>query len=124
MLFRSFNTICATPRVIVEHCIGTLKGRFPFLRNICICITEDVETIKKVHRYIKCCILLHNLLIGWNDKQFDYEDEEEDDVTDGIVVTTPNERESNDATRGGRRREELNQYLRRRDVYNVYIVNK
>ena len=30
---KSFNTLLAKPRVKTEHCIGILKGRWPFLRG-------------------------------------------------------------------------------------------
>ena len=70
-----FNTICATPRVMVEHCIGTLKGRFPFLRNIRIKITEEPESIRKIQRYIRVAVILHNLMVGFNEEQFEYEED-------------------------------------------------
>jgi DDE superfamily endonuclease len=32
--YSAFNTLLAKPRVKSEHCIGMLKGRFPFLKGI------------------------------------------------------------------------------------------
>ena len=63
-----FNTICAKPRVAVEHTIGCLKGRFPMLRNIRVRITDNKESIHKIQRYIRLCVVLHNLMIGFNEE--------------------------------------------------------
>jgi hypothetical protein len=62
-----FNTIMAGPRVISEHCIGILKGRFPWLRSIRNKITEDAGSIKRILEYIECSIILHNLLLQSGD---------------------------------------------------------
>jgi len=42
-----FNTALASPRVISEHCMGIWKGRFPWLRNIRMIITDDPKSLKK-----------------------------------------------------------------------------
>jgi hypothetical protein len=57
----------AGPRVISEHCIGILKGRFPWLRSIRNKITEDAGSIKRILEYIECSIILHNLLLQSGD---------------------------------------------------------
>jgi DDE superfamily endonuclease len=63
-----FNDAMKPLRVISEHTIGILKGRFPWLRSIRCRIDENVESIKKVLEYIDCAIILHNLLIERKDE--------------------------------------------------------
>lgn len=107
-----FNTICLTSRVIVEHCIGQLKLCFPFLRNIQFCITKDVESIRHVQRHIRVCVILHNLLIGFNDEQFEIDEEEiaahstYENSPEKFNYINP---ESNDV--GGDRRKQLDLHL-------------
>ena len=62
-----FNTILSQARILSENCIGLLKGRFPFLRSIRCRITRKKRSFKRVLRYLRVCIILHNLLIGWGD---------------------------------------------------------
>lgn len=40
-----FNEKLAAMRIISEHCIGMLKGRFPWLRSIRLTITENKESL-------------------------------------------------------------------------------
>ena len=49
---QQFNMVCAAPRVLVKHCIGRLKARFPFLCDIRLRLREDLQSIHKVQRYI------------------------------------------------------------------------
>ena len=120
-----FNSICSTPRVIVEHCIGQLKSRFPFLRNIRLRITEDVESIRRVQRYIRVCVILHNLLIGFNDEQFEIDKEEirehstDDENSDKFNFINP---ETNGI--GGDHREQLDLHLQRIDAYTIRMCNR
>ena len=79
-----FNMIVAKPRVTSEHSIGILKSRFPFLRSIRFRITDNIETMRKVIRYIAVCIILHNLLIGFGDEC----DMDDDDIS---IVDEENE---------------------------------
>lgn len=58
-----FNTHIGSPRVLSEHTIGLLKGRFPWLRSIPMVITDDKKSVKKILRCIHCCIILHNMLL-------------------------------------------------------------
>jgi hypothetical protein len=68
-----FNTLVAKPRVTSEHTIGILKGRYPFLRSIRLQLTEDKESMAKIQRYVAVAIVLHNLLIGWHDDEWEVE---------------------------------------------------
>ena len=63
-----FNDAMKTPRVISEHCIGILKGRFPFLRSIRFLITENKDDLKKILKYILAAAVLHNLLVSYEDE--------------------------------------------------------
>lgn len=63
----TFNTELSRPRVISEHTIGILKGRFPWLRHIRMKITKDPTSIPNILMVIDSCIVLHNLLIESSD---------------------------------------------------------
>ena len=62
-----FNHALGAPRVASEHCIGLLKGRFPWLRSIPCKLTQDVNCMRRTLHYIECCIILHNLLVQHTD---------------------------------------------------------
>ena len=62
-----------------EQTIGILKGRFCFLRGIPMKITDDKNSMKRILRYIDCCMILHNLLLDVDDE---IPDEWIDDVDD------------------------------------------
>eukprot|EP00977_Amphora_coffeiformis_P013651 scaffold3613_cov135-Amphora_coffeaeformis.AAC.1 len=66
-------------RVVSEHAIGLLKGRFPWLRSIRKVISEDPDTLHDVLYLIDACVILHNFLItrGLEDKEEElYQDDE------------------------------------------------
>jgi len=58
-----FNDCMSKPRVISEHCIGLLKGRFPWLREIRTVI-KGKKDLKRILFYIDVCVILHNLLVN------------------------------------------------------------
>ena len=60
---RQFNTCMSRARVISEHTIGLLKGRFPWLRSIRKVITDDTETLQNILGLIDSCVILHNFLV-------------------------------------------------------------
>jgi DDE superfamily endonuclease len=57
-----FNAVMSRLRIISEHTIGMLKGRFPWLKSIPALLSEDEETIRSTIQYVECCIILHNFL--------------------------------------------------------------
>ena len=57
----AFNTLVAKPRVKSEHCIGILKGRFPFLRGIRLRLGSKKD-MRKIINYIRGTVVLHNFL--------------------------------------------------------------
>ena len=65
-----FNEKLARMRIVSEHCIGILKGRFPWLRSIRLTITDDKKSIRRILELIDVTIILHNMLIhfGEDDK--------------------------------------------------------
>ena len=72
-----FNTKLAKVRIRSEHCIGILKGRFPWLRSIWMKVTDDPKSVKLILRLIDATVILHNMLIelGEEEKEdwIDYE---------------------------------------------------
>ena len=58
-----FNDALSKPRVVSEHTIGILKGRFPWLRQIRNVVTDDPKHMKKILDYILAASILHNLLL-------------------------------------------------------------
>jgi hypothetical protein len=89
-----FNTYLAKPRVKSEHCIGLLKGRFPWLKNIRITIHEKKD-LKEILKFVTAAVILHNLLIDtpyeedWIDENFlDLDDE--DELNTQIPIDDPN----------------------------------
>jgi len=58
-----FNEKLARMRIISEHCIGMLKGRFPWLRSIRLLITERKASLRQILHVLEATIVLHNMLI-------------------------------------------------------------
>jgi DDE superfamily endonuclease len=79
-----FNEKLAKLRIISEHCIGMLKGRFPWLRSIRLLITEEKRSLKHILRLLKATVVLHNLLIELNeqDKNEWIDDDDFSDIDD------------------------------------------
>ena len=109
-----FNKILSKARVLSENCIGLLKGRFPFLKSIRCKITHKKKSFKRVLRYIHVCVILHNLLIGWDDVHDDTDDEKEhlsDIDGDNELNRAPPAEAGGDA-----RREQLFHYMMENDI--------
>jgi hypothetical protein len=85
-----FNTLLGRARVLSEHTIGMLKGRFQILKSMPMVINNSKKSVKRILRIIDCCVILHNLLIDtgdiippdWIEKEQDDSDEEDDDCSD------------------------------------------
>ena len=77
----SFNTLLAKPRVKSEHCIGILKGRFPFLRNIRLKLGNKMH-MQRIIKYVRGTVVLHNFLRNEDDDWIDTSEilEGEDDL--------------------------------------------
>ncbi|CAJ1956143.1 unnamed protein product [Cylindrotheca closterium] len=77
-----FNAALASPRVLLEHTIGILKGRFPWLQSIKNKITDDVNSRRRVISMIGVCIILHNFLIEeTTPDDFMFEDDDKSTLT-------------------------------------------
>ena len=62
-----FNTCLAQVRIASEHCIGILKGRFKCLKCNNIKLKNDKKEVKQLVDLIGACIVLHNLLINYEE---------------------------------------------------------
>jgi DDE superfamily endonuclease len=103
----AFNTMLSKPRVKSEHCIGILKGRFPFLKDIWLLLVTK-EDMTRIIDYVRGSIVLHNFLLKSDEPDEDWlnlaaMNECEDDLD--LEPSTP----SNMADYG--RRDELYYYL-------------
>lgn len=73
-----FNRKISSARIIVEHVMGLLKGRWCSLRNLRIQIHKK-EDVEKVNKWIVACLILHNMVTGFND---DWEDNFQENDTE------------------------------------------
>jgi DDE superfamily endonuclease len=66
-----FNSKMAKLRIISEHCIGMLKGRFPWLRSIRLQVTNDVRSLRTILQFLDASVILHNMLISFGEEEQD-----------------------------------------------------
>jgi hypothetical protein len=66
-----FNEKMASLRIASEHCIGILKGRFPWLRSIRLKITEDKRSLREILLTLEATVIVHNLLIELGEEERD-----------------------------------------------------
>ena len=105
-----FNYRLSNARVRVEHCIGLLKARFQSLRELRVRI-RDAEGVKLCVDWIRCCCVLHNMLLDdeadseWFDG--DSMDTEEDVASTGQLESDDREQSSRERERGLQKRERL-----------------
>ena len=64
-----FNTALAQVRICSEHCIGMLKGRFQCMKRNNIKLKHDKQEVKELVELIGACIIMHNLLINYNEDE-------------------------------------------------------
>jgi DDE superfamily endonuclease len=102
--YTAFNTLLAKPRVKSEHCIGLLKGRFPFLRVIRMLLGNKLH-MSRIIDHVRGAVILHNFMIG---EPFEDEwiagDKGVDDLEPEATATRSNQPDN-------RRRKELLFYL-------------
>jgi hypothetical protein len=65
----NFNNLLAQVRISSEHCIGILKGRFQCLKRNNIKFKDTSKEVKELVDLIGACIVMHNLLINYEDDQ-------------------------------------------------------
>jgi DDE superfamily endonuclease len=102
--YTAFNTLLAKPRVKSEHCIGLLKGRFPFLRGIRMLIGNKLH-MSRIIDHVRAAVVLHNFMISqpYEDDWIDSDEGVDDLEPEGTLLM------SNDPD--SRRRSELMFYL-------------
>jgi DDE superfamily endonuclease len=64
-----FNKMMAKLKILSEHCIGMLKGRFPWLRHIQLIISEEKRSLKRILWLIDASVILHNMLIAFGEEE-------------------------------------------------------
>jgi DDE superfamily endonuclease len=73
-----FNEKLAKLRIISEHCIGMLKGRFPWLRSIRLKINDNKKSLRRILHLLDATVVIHNLLIDLGEEErsewIDYDD--------------------------------------------------
>lgn len=69
----AFNTLLSKPRVKSEHCIGILKGRFPFLKQIHLKLGNKIH-MQRIIKHSRGCVVLHNFLRDEDDDDEDWID--------------------------------------------------
>lgn len=60
---KRFNDVLLSPRVILEHLNGILKGRWCWLKGIPNILNEDIESMRRILRLIDVTVILHNFLM-------------------------------------------------------------
>ena len=64
-----FNHKLSTLRIRSEHCIGILKGRFPWLRGIRMKVTDQKSSVRRIVRMIDATVILHNMLTEFGEEE-------------------------------------------------------
>jgi len=64
---RTFQSVIGRPMCLFQAYKWNLKRAVPFLRQICMQITDKKSHLKWILCYIEVCIILHNLLTQRHD---------------------------------------------------------
>ena len=110
-----FNTCVAQVRITSEHCIGILKGRFRCLKRNNIKLKNSKKEVKEMVELIGACIVLHNLLINYDED--DIPDSWYDEMNEDIDWTMYDEEEE-DIAHVWEEKED-----RRKFVFNLVVNN-
>ena len=65
-----FNELFSSGRIVIEHVNGILKARFSSLRGIRIQV-KTADDFRRINEWICVCLILHNLLLRFNDSWMD-----------------------------------------------------
>ncbi|KIK77673.1 hypothetical protein PAXRUDRAFT_114785, partial [Paxillus rubicundulus Ve08.2h10] len=62
---KTFNRNLSTVRTVLrmEHCYGSIKGRFQSLRELCFQI-QMANDLLYANTWVQCCLILHNMIIN------------------------------------------------------------
>ena len=110
-----FNTCVAQVQITSEHCIGILKGRFRCLKRNNIKLRNSKKEVKEMVELIGACIVLHNLLINYDED--DIPDSWYDEMNEDIDWTMYDEEEE-DIAHVWEEKED-----RRKFVFNLVVNN-
>jgi hypothetical protein len=83
-----FNRVHSRARVVSEHTIGLLKGRFCMLRGIPLRLKKGRATLLKLVRHIEACVILHNILNCMNETDYEtwIRENQQFNIENGLVV--------------------------------------
>ena len=86
-----FNKFLSKPRVLSEHTIGILKGRWQFLRSIRMRLSDNENDLRNILNYITVAIIIHNILIGFgnNGEEFYENDGDQSDIDEDNELNQP-----------------------------------
>ena len=117
----AFNTCLSRARVISEHTIGLLKGRFPWLRSIRKVITEDDATLAEILSFIDASVIIHNFLVkrGLDESKAEWIDQDDLTLVDDVDRLPENDELNQpvpDGVPGDFRRTQLLYYLQDRGI--------
>jgi hypothetical protein len=113
---QKFNTHLGRLRVLSEHTIGILKGRFPWLKSIPMVVTDKPSSLRKILQYIDCCIIMHNLMIERDDEVPD-DWCDTDDISLIDVAEELNEGVNNEQSPPDARRRNLHEMFQQWSIY-------
>ena len=108
-----FNTMLARPRVKSEHCIGILKGRFPFFKSIPIKFGTKRQ-FRRIVDYVLGGVILHNFLLQEPVEKTWLNNHEQDDYLD------PAAQPANNDGCNYQRRNEIMLYLSQLEDTNIH----
>ena len=113
----TFNRHLSKIRVVSEHTIGLLKGRFPWMRCIRKDLTENPRTSAEIIQMVDACAILHNFLLKHKMEKYeeDWIDDDDNSIIDGYDRLPSGNDELNQPVPDGRapdfRRTQLLYYL-------------
>lgn len=76
-----FNRKFSSARIIVEHVMGLLKGRWSSLRGLRVLIQKE-QDIERVNKWIVAILILHNMVMKFKDNWDEEIFEDVDNVVD------------------------------------------
>jgi hypothetical protein len=76
-----FNILFSSARVLIEHVNGMLKGRFSSLKLLSTQIKERKD-FEACNDWILVCLILHNLMIDFNEDEWEYEEETQEAINE------------------------------------------
>lgn len=74
-----YNTLFSSARQVIEHVNGILKNRFGSLKNVRIEI-KKAEDFAKFNNWILVCLILHNILLSFEDFWEEDDPPEEEEI--------------------------------------------